>query len=345
MIPEEAWGSTTLRRVGRRWGARYTRAFAAYSPDWTGLRYSDGRAVEYVTPPPVTMPELGVLRVPDARVLGVDGWAVARRRALIADASFIHESEEFHHFRYLELDEAVRLRGVTLNLASTFSNNNYGHALLDGLGRLSLTHATGLTLSELDQIIVPAFWTSSLDRLLAAAGADPTSAIRVSDHSQFAADMLIQTSFPGAPRAYPRSTAPYLRQLVPSSRSDRRLLAVRRTGRRAVRNVDEVQALAIEFDLEVYDPMLSDFPPADFAATSLFVSGFGADLSDIAFMRAGGHVVELLPDGSRYPYFGTLALSSGLSYTAVDCRSTAQTSVADFDADIDELRRVLEKIG
>lgn len=334
-----------MRRLGMKWGARYRRAFAGYRPDWSALRFSDGRPIPYFTPPPASMPELGVLEVRDARVLGVDGWAVVGRDRLIADAAFIHESPEFQHFRYLDLEEPIHLPGTTLNLASTFSNNNYGHALLDGLGRLSLTDAAGISPSDADWILVPQFWPASLNQLLAAAGGDVSRTISVSDRSQFAADKLIQPQLPGLPRVYPRSTPPFFRRLVaPAANPSRRLLAVRTGGRRAVRNSRELLDLANKHDVELYDPMQSPFPPSDFAQANLFISGHGADLSDIVFMRPGTTVIELLPSRNRYPYFGTLAISGELSYHAIDCPSIGEDH-SDFDVNVDQLDRVLSSLA
>lgn len=345
MNESASWRLTPMRRLARRWGIDYHRAFASYRADWSALRFSDGRPIQYATPVPTMIPELGVVRAPRARVLGVDGWAVVGHNRLIADASFVHESPEFQHFRYLELDAPVRLHGTTLNLASTFSNNNYGHALLDSLGRLALTDATGLDVASVDHVLIPAFWTASLERLFVASGGDPARTIKVSDRCQFVTDELIQPSFPGAPRVYPRSTAPYLRRLVAeSAHADRRLLMVRRSGRRAVRNADQVIELAHKHGLELYDPMQSAFPPGDFAQAALAVSAHGADLSDIAFMPPGGTVIELLPSGNRYPYFGTLAASSGLGYAAVDCASVDDSPHSDFNVDVEELDRLLRTL-
>jgi capsular polysaccharide biosynthesis protein len=312
--------------------------------DWSGLAYADGSPIDFAVPVPTKVPELGYGVFPRARVLTLSGVPVTAEGRQLIDAINVHEQSRYRAYsRSMVLVPAVELDGETINLATAFSTGNYGHGLLDGLGRLGLLSEAGYDFSRAAHVILPGRAPCTLRELVMRVGISEDRLIAPEKGANFACENLVQTTFPGRPRVYSDVIATFMRGLgVEPSGRDRRLLLLRDGDKRTVANRDEVAALAREYDLEIYDPRSSRFSPADFAAASLVVGAHGAGLADIVFCAPGTRVIEFLPSGHRYPYFATLSAASELRYAAVACVSVSGASHADFTVDVGAARAALD---
>jgi len=306
--------------------------------------YEGGEAIKFDVRVATHLPELGYGVFANARVLGRSGYPVTSGDSLLIDAINVHESSKYRTYaRPLHLTKPIELGGEAINLGSVFGATNYGHALLDGLGRMGLLSQAGYAFSRASHVILPAFPSATLRRLVEMAVA-PDATLHVPDRgASYACERLVQTTFPGRPRVYSAAPAAFFRSLgVEPAGRNRRLILLRRGAKRGIANIDEVEALVDEYALEVYEPSDSPFSPADFAAASLIVGAHGAALADIAFAAPGTSVVELMPSGHKFPYFATLAASSRLQYQAVRGESISAERHADFVVDVDALRRAVE---
>ena len=109
-----------------------------------------------------------------------------------------------------------------------------------------------------------------------------------------------------------------LRSLAANVRPGRRKIFISRKDARIRRLVEEdsvVKTLEKHgFESHVLTGMAFKEQVALFASSSVVVSMHGAGLSNVAFMPAGGVVVELLTPDRLWPTFRGVAVRSGLSY-------------------------------
>ena len=333
-----------IRDAALAQGATYGVAQAARDVDWSGLVDERGAAVEFSVPVTRKMPELGYGIFTNARIAGRSSYPITSDDALLIDGVNVNERSKYRTYsRPLTLKRAQPLDGETINLGSVFATTNYGHALLDGLGRLGLLAQAGYDLGNAARVVIPAFPSKTIMRLVELAGFSGDRIVVPETGAHFVCERLVQTTFPGRPRVYSDAPVQFMRSLaIEPAGNARRLLLLRRGDKRAIVNGDEVAALADEFDLEIYDPLASEFSPADFGAAELVVGAHGAGLADLGFCAPGTRAIELLPSGHRYPYFATLAGSAGLDYTAFACASVTVEPHSDFTVDVGALRRLLD---
>lgn len=315
-----------------------------YDPDWSGLRYDDGSVVRFSVPLPRTFPKRDVVVLPRGRVVSEHGWVVSARNEVVLDSSFVHEEARF---RYFETDAQLRLLkklpGDVLVLTSTWSSVNYGHALLDAVSRLAIVRSAGLSTDRFDWFLVPEYVSTEVDFVLDRAGIPAERRIRAESSTNIRAANLWATGFPGTPRCYPRFVPDFLRSLLTDEekKGDARIWLSRPSGKRALANHAEAQALVRSHGYEPFMPRAADNALLTLARASSVVGAHGAALSSIAVCAPGARVTEILPSGHRYPYFATLAASAGLEYCAVPGESLSKKRDSDFVVDLDRLDRSL----
>lgn len=337
----------SMSELAERYGWRMVPAHDGYIPDWSSLRYNDGSSIEFTREPPDRIPSTAVLEVPNGRVAGHDGWAIARGNVLIGDATFIAESARYREFERLgPAATERRLPGATLTLASAFSSANYGHALLDSIGRLAIVERAGIDLSTIDHVIVPGFRAPTIDRILRTVGIPERKIVRLGPREHVIAERLLVTSFPGLASSYPTWLAPWFRKTLEATPApSHRLFVGRAGGHRNLANPSDLASVLAAHAFVNYDPTAPGSGAEDFAAAKAIAGPHGAALSDIVFCEPGTPVVEILPSGHRFAYFATLAAASGLDYVAVRGASLSSERNADFTVDPDEFALALQRIG
>lgn len=357
----------------RRFGAVWRPTHAAETVDWPTPRTHPGgpgtpAAVDFGALLPRHIPALGVLRLEGARLFQPEGWILGAEGLVLADHTWF--SGDFKEDagdegrlegmirRELRRVEETPLPGTTLSLLSDFAQGNYGHFLLDALGRLALVEAAGIDPGSVDRILVPRPGSKSAARILAAMDLPAEKLVLVDAQPRrvFVTERLVAPTFPGAPRCYRPFSAAFLRRRVlrgvPPAPPTTRIYVDRTGPRRRLENRDDVLTVMEKHGFRIYDPSDHDDPCFDFTRARVIVGAHGAGLTDIVFAAPGARLLELLPTDHVYPYYFTLALAAGIDHSLLPCLSAEQRppgtfgpSPFPFRADIDALRGALAAIG
>lgn len=226
------------------------------------------------------------------------------------------------------------LIGVTASIATESSDGNYGHFLLDSVGRLAILKKFSPNFAnEIDHFIVSGPQKSWKIRLLSNFGVPSEKIVWIDDNSKYRCDILLVTSFPGAKRTYPAWLSDFFRQsnagknsldAPPSHQTKRRLFFVRKGTGRQLKNEQALFELAKRYNFERYVPEESEDSLYDFRQAEAVIAPHGAGLADIAFMEPGSKVIELMPSDHRHCYFFTLAKAASLEYTVIVGKSDGE---------------------
>jgi len=250
------------------------------------------------------------------------------------------------------------LKGVSLSLASESAEGNYGHFLLDGIGRLAIAVQHDRALVEkVDNVVVSGTEKAWKVRLLSQFGVDKRKIRWLDGNNGFSCDVLWATSFPGAKRTYPNWLPSYFRGTTVGRNLDQatvpknsRLFFIRKGTSRKLLNETELLAIASEFGFQAYDPLSSVNSIADFRQAEAVIAPHGAGMADIAFMEKKTKVLELMPSDHRHCYFFTLAAAAELDYTVIIGKSRSERgkdalgpSPYDFSVDKAVFQEYLEK--
>jgi capsular polysaccharide biosynthesis protein len=281
--------------------------------------------------PDTVMSAQGVLLLERASVLSDNGWIFTRRgRIAVGTTTYITDPRWMPrlHLPPLRIG-ATRLRGRTLSLLSSWAAMNFYHMLLEALPRIDLVFRAGWRWEDFDHVLLPAFSSPTVERLLAETGLPREKVRALAPHTwdYFRTDELVCTTFPGACAAVSPPSVDYLRRLYASATTNvplkasappaRRVFVRRLAKIRPLRNEEELADLAEQRGFTVIDP--SQIPNAEdvFAAADVVVGAHGAGLANLTFCKPGTQVLELLPSAQAFPHYFTLAVVGGLSYSCL----------------------------
>jgi capsular polysaccharide biosynthesis protein len=277
------------------------------------IRYGQ-RAIDLTRRLDTEIPPLGVASLKKGKLIGPQGWAISAEGYFLAEASWYgRHVQEVMMPRYMMPPR--RLKGVCLSLASDFSVKNYGHFLLDCLGRFGLFLAAGFKLSDVDYIYCPKPFGKTATKVMTDLGIPLSKCIWSDDVAAVSADIILAPSFPGTRRNYPRWLAEFLqRPYRPAPpRSDRRLY-IPRQGTRNVANQARIIPILEKYGFEIYDYTKYSDEPSYFSTADMIIGAHGAGLTNIVFCQENTKVLELIPSDHVHPYFFTLAESARLDY-------------------------------
>jgi capsular polysaccharide biosynthesis protein len=330
----------------RRWHPAYPSQESGFPPP----RCFGPNPVDFGDRVARVFPMLGVLEIPNGAVDCPDGWIYEPHGNLHPECAwFAARVTEMERDRRRP-ERVERLAGRALSLVSDFSLDNYGHLLVDSLGRLHLYEQAGLRLDDCDHVVCPGR-PSARNRALVAQLGIPSAKCRWADEPrtlQF--ETLWATSFPGVRRNAPAWLAAFLRRRLgaPVASPARRLFVTRAGFPRNVSNEAALLPLLRERGFEIYDPSANENPRRDFAEAALVVGGHGAGLTDILFCAPGATVLELVPSDHVFPYYYAMAHAAQLRYACILGRSLQQRpagswgpSPYDFEVDPDVLGEAL----
>lgn len=293
------------------------------------------------------IPELGVLELPEGYVVGGDGWVLSRERHLMPDQTWFGRNME-QGSRALpdRTQRVVKVEGVLASVVSRSAISNYGHFVLDSVGRVGLLEAAGIDFSQIDH-----FYCGSPSvrarRLLERAGIPLEKAIWVKKGIALHPDVLFAPTFPGTRRNYQPWLIEYLRRslLPPDAPGGQRRLYVQRTVDRRVSNENLLMPILERHGFEIYDPTQHAEPPCDFHAASVVVGPHGAGLTDLVFCRPGTRVLELMSPLHPMPYWYTISEAGGLRYGYLLGAEAEPSGLHrlkwDFSVDVDEFEAAL----
>lgn len=345
VVPRKTIGSQEYAaRTGVRWRLaaeaaplvrRPPRKFGALPGDLEGPRLTTG------------FPEMGVLELPDASLVGPRGWVVTRDGYVLPDHTLHAAEGSLPHAG--PPTSVSRLKGAVASLASDHAWRNYGHFLYDGLGRFELLRRAGYALDEIDWFYCG--YPGAAKRLLLRLGIPPQKIVRAEPGRSVRGDLVLAPTFPGSRRDHPRWLIDFLRRdLLPANAESRpaRRLYVRRTASRRVANEAEIQPLLESYGFTAFDPADDPEPPLAFASAEAVVGVHGANLADVCFCPEGAAVLEFTPTEHINSYWYAQAETAGLDFGYIMCRSTTQRAAGatrrsdgDVHVDPDELREAL----
>jgi capsular polysaccharide biosynthesis protein len=174
-----------------------------------------------------------------------------------------------------------RLTGVTAVIATESSDGNYGHFLLDSIGRIAIFKKYSPTfLNEIDHLLVSGPEKDWKKRLLLSFGVLPEKLVWIDDKQRYLCDTLLASSFPGAKRTYPFWLCEFFRQSKAGKNSvekectdkKRRLFFVRKGPSRKLKNSNALFALAERHGFEQYFPEDADDSRSDFRQAEAVVA-------------------------------------------------------------------------
>ena len=315
---------------------RPPRKFGAIPGDFEGPRLAKA------------FPDMGVLELPGATVVGPQAWVVTKDRYLLPDHT-LHAAEPSMPYA-LPPTPVSRLKGKVASISSDWSWRNYGHFLYDGLGRFEMLRRAGYSIDEFDWFYVGWPFEGS-KRLVERLGIPPEKIVRAERGRSYRCDLLVAPTFPGSRRDHPRWLIEFLRrELLPATAQSGppRRLYVRRTAARRVANEAEIMPILEAHGFEVFDPTQDPEPPLAFARAEAIVGVHGANLADLCFAPETAGLLEFTPTEHINSYWYAQAETAGLDYGYIMCRSTSQRAPGatrkggeDVYVEPDELREAL----
>jgi len=297
-------------------------------------------------------PNMGVLAIPDGRVVTKNGWIVDRNEILLPEFSIFQTDIRglSNNIRLpAEVPNIRKLSGCCASLVSTWPGNYY-HFLLDSLPRFHLLQKAGFKLTDIDWVYCPPATTPNAEYLLSQLGFQPSQLISAADEIGIQADTLLAVSFPGARGNYPKWAVDFLRQLahLPNHPPRRRLYVTRGKWSRKLINESATFEILQQYGFEFYDPDEQENQALDFNQAEIIVAPHGAALANIVFCQPGTKLLELLPTDHPFAYFYTLSQSADLQYAymmgdSLQMRKkiTSAPSRHDFSIDLDVFRRAI----
>jgi capsular polysaccharide biosynthesis protein len=249
----------------------------------------------------------------------------------------------------------LHLTGTSLLLASEFANNNYGHFLLDCIGRIAIfNQVQNENIHQFDQILINGPATDWKKNLLSRFHVDLTKIYWLNDDQHVNCESLVGCSFPGFRRNYPKWHSSFLHATITCDflpvKPTKRLFVSRKNAKtRQLLNERELLNYAKKYGFELYYPEDSRNPMLDFYNAEAVIGAHGSGLTDVIFMQPKSRVLELIPTDHQHPYFYTLGKNGDLIYELLQCRSEKERrtkswtpSPYDFYVDEDIFRSYLE---
>jgi hypothetical protein len=303
---------------------------------------------------PREYPDIGVLTLPAGVVAGCDGVIFDRDGTYLIDTNlWFNDYRITPVFGWRKKLAHTRLRGTVLSLLSLWSATNYYHFLIEAIPRIKIFLESGIDWHSVDHVLLPAFSGRS-GRDIANLLPIPRGKVRhVAFGEYLFSDILMATSFPGAPCVAPSWAANFLRSLAPSVGSPHRRVYIRRTSaRRGLLNEANIEDLLVRrFGFEVFDYRDSGSSElAIMADAAIIVGPHGAGLSRMVFAPPGAHVVEILNPQWLYPFYWSLSQAAGHHYVplvgSVGGKSLASSPVptSNFIVDLAQLEESIDAV-
>lgn len=289
------------------------------------------------------VPPAGILELPQARLLGSDGWIVGARDSYLLDASYWaypdaqHQPREHYMLRRRLAPRVRRLPGRTLSLASDFGIGGFGHFLHDSLTRLLLLERAGIDPRDFDWIYWPHLDSPAVKALVAAAGLPREKLLGWDRGHDLQCDHLTATTFPGRPGHIAPPYAEFLRRRFapPAARRSRKVYLARHGHRRNFRNLADIEAMLTRHGFEIVQPHADPAVFGKCAEATDVVAIEGANFFNVFNCAPGTRVLLILPDaGPTLPYTLTLAMAAGLQLHLLPARSLDQPHLDPGIADI-----------
>jgi len=299
MVPRRSLASQDYaNRYGAQWHPVYPRTKIQRTPPIQyGQRVADFRARVVDN-----LPDLGVLVLRDAYLVGLNALLVSKEGYLLPEPSFYGTRWErieipIHPFR------VVKLKGVCLSLASDWASTNYSHSVLDQIGRFALYEKAGFALNDVNHVLC-AVLNEHTRQILRRLGIPFEKLVVPQPGVAVKADVIYEPSYPGDALNYPGWLVEFFREhFVQNPVRQFRRLYVPRTGTRRVLNEKALLQALAPLDFSIFDPAEHEDAPKYFQEAEIVSGPHGAGLSNLVFCQPGTRVLELFPGDHISPSF------------------------------------------
>ncbi len=317
-----------------------------------------GVPVSFIDLPATEHPEICVFHLEDTLIHHAAGLVQVGERFMYQSSWYQKDLVRAKYPSSPKETQVTDLIGHAVSLTSEFANRNYGHFMLDVIGRSAvLAKKWGNQWQDhFDHIIVPGPQAKWKERLLKRFGIALDKCKWIEKKASFRCEQLTLTSFPGYRRYYASWLCQYLRKHGMGSDSgakagDRRLYIPRKDTTRKITNNQELEKLLMGYGYEMYYPENAISPIDDFSMAQSVIGAHGSGLTDVLFMPEGGHVLELLPSDHQHPYFYSIGKALDLDYRILLCASEGereergfQPSPYDFTVDLEQVEKHLNHV-
>lgn len=266
-------------------------------------------------------PATCVFTLPEARMLGPEGFVVTHEDFFIFDASFsncTHAAPCPDHplYRRKRSRPVHRLAGTCVSLATDFAAGSFGHFLHDGFSRSYLLARAGLDLARADWVFSPRPLSASTTMLLRSLGIPDERLLNWSPDHDYEAELLVATSFPCEVGNITVEIARHLRNIGAfwhGSGKPRERIFLTRVGQRNLLNLSEIEGLLRSYGFTVIDPARDPDTIARCANAAIIAGVDGSNLANAAFAPEGSSIMVFVcaTAAPPEPYNLTLATSGG----------------------------------
>ncbi len=205
------------------------------------------------------------------------------------------------------------LRGRTLSLLSHWGNLNWGHFVLDSIGRLATLSDSSLELSDFDQILIPTFPGAHAQILLRSLFPAELNLVQVGDARTFFVEDLTVPTIPGYNRVYSSELPNFYKNIATRTPTFDRVFVSRNDFPRKFLVQEEMRRELNNFGIVTIDPISLETPWTAFSTANVIVGVHGASMAGLVFGKVGCRYVEITPRYHQYPYFESIAISAGMT--------------------------------
>ena len=303
----------------------------------------------------VAWPDLGLATITGARVLQEEGWVVGEGDTFLGEFSLRGNHPQSRVYHVMGVGPVRRLAGVTLNLASLYSNRNFYHWMIDAVARIDFFLRSGLRWSEVDHIILPQFRSATTAIIEAALDLPVGKVIRPDHYAQFLCDTLLQPSLPSCLFGCAPAAIRFHRNLLTPAKpllgdQATRLYIPRRSNRRLTEEAELEGMLRKAGFVEADSGNFQHFR-RQLASARLIVGIHGAALTNLVYCRPEARVLEIAPHEIIWQTFHALTASLKLDYGLLVGRSQkprrhqyADGLTSNFTIPVGELRDGLDSL-
>ena len=296
------------------------------------------------------IPELGVLRLAGAHLLGHEGFVVTSDGYWLPEFSWWGMPAEDKRGPLPEF-QIVTLKGTCLFLSSDWAHANYAHFLNDAVPRFHLFRQAGFSPKDVDWYFCSApnrYCVGLLQRL----GIPLDRCVVGRPDFAIATDTVLVPSLPGTQRIRPRWVVDFLQQsFLTQKRPPHRRLYIRRTGSRRIVNDADLTAVLAKNGFEICEPEHDEDQCRTFSEADIVIGAHGAAVANLAFCQPGTRVIELIPSDQPLAYrYYALSVVADLTYAYLMGTSVARQppgplhrSSYDFVVDEAEFRNALAR--
>lgn len=287
-------------------------------------------------------PTGNIIEVPERGVLDLQGGIVATRalsvvttdNRVVRDLSWWAGDRKYRMppFAY---STPVWLEGKTLMVGSDWSYCNFGHWMMDALGRLSTLEQAGRSLDEFDHIMMNVWDGEDSARLIQGLGIPEQKICPIpGTNNAIQCEFLTVPSFDGVSCDYNPTLPLFFQNAINARqwwRSNGDRIYVRRGNKsgRVMANEGEMERIAISHGFRVVDPWSGDVLP-DFAGAKVVVGIHQAGLAGLMVCQPGTYFMEIVPTGHQQGYYRNIAAIAGLNLSVMMARSRAPSWTPKF---------------